>query len=67
MTGTVVLFNNAMGFDFLKPSDGSADVFTHFSAIQSKGYKSLKEGQKVEFDIVTGLKGKQADNVVVVD
>ena len=68
MKGVVIWFNNSKGFGFLKPDDGSPDVFAHFSAIQSKGYKSLKEGQRVEFDIEQGPKGKpQAANVAVVD
>lgn len=62
-TGTVAWFNNAKGFGFLK-HDGGADVFCHFSAIQTEGYKSLQENDPVEFDIVQGEKGPQAANVV---
>lgn len=60
--GTVRWFNNAKGYGFLGREDGP-DVFVHFSAIQTDGYKSLKEGQKVEFDIIQGTQGAQADNV----
>ncbi len=61
--GTVKWFNNAKGFGFLG-RDGGADVFVHYSSIQSDGYKSLKEGDEVEFDIIEGTKGPQADHVV---
>ncbi len=61
--GTVKWFNNAKGFGFLG-RDGGADVFVHYSSIQSDGYKSLKEGDEVEFDIIEGSKGPQADHVV---
>jgi len=61
--GTVKWFNNAKGFGFLG-RDGGADVFVHYSSIQSDGYKSLKEGDEVEFDIIQGTKGPQADHVV---
>jgi len=62
-TGTVKWFNNAKGFGFLG-REGGADVFVHYSSIQSDGYKSLKEGDEVEFDIIEGSKGQQADQVV---
>ncbi len=62
-TGTVKWFNDAKGFGFIKPDDGSEDLFAHFSAINMGGFKSLKEGQKVTFDIVDGQKGKQAGNI----
>jgi CspA family cold shock protein len=65
MKGTVKWFNSAKGFGFIGRPDGD-DVFVHYSAIQSSGYKSLKEGQKVEFEIVQGQKGPQAENVTVV-
>ena len=60
--GTVKWFNNAKGYGF-PGHDGGADVFVHFSSIQNAGYKSLKEGELVEFDIVQGDKGPQADSV----
>ena len=61
-TGTVKWFSNEKGYGFIAQSDGD-DVFVHFSAIQGEGYKSLQEGQEVEFEIVEGPKGKQAANV----
>jgi len=61
--GTVKWFNNAKGYGFLGREDG-ADVFVHYSSIQIDGYKSLKEGDEVEFDIIEGSKGPQADQVV---
>ncbi len=61
-TGTVKWFNNAKGYGFLG-REGGADVFVHYSSIQSEGYKSLKEGDPVEFDVVQGEKGPQADQV----
>jgi cold shock protein len=60
--GTVKWFNNAKGYGFLGRDDG-ADVFVHYSSIQLEGYKSLKEGDEVEFDIIQGSKGPQADQV----
>jgi CspA family cold shock protein len=60
--GTVKWFSNEKGYGFISQSDGE-DVFVHFSAIQSEGYKSLEEGQAVEFDVTDGPKGKQASNV----
>ena len=62
--GTVKWFNDAKGFGFITPDDGSEDLFAHFSAINMSGFKSLKEGQKVTFDVVQGPKGKQASNIV---
>ncbi|MBO9578341.1 MAG: cold-shock protein [Microbacteriaceae bacterium] len=62
-TGTVKWFNAEKGFGFISPDDGSADVFAHFSAIQGGGYRSLDEGQKVEFDTEQGPKGPQAANI----
>ena len=61
--GTVKWFNDQKGYGFITPESGK-DVFVHHSAIQGEGYKSLSEGQAVEFDITTGPKGEQAQNVV---
>lgn len=66
-TGTVKWFNDAKGFGFIKPDDGGEDLFAHFSAINMGGFKSLKEGQKVSFEIVDGQKGKQAGNIQTVE
>lgn len=63
MQGKVKWFNAEKGFGFIETSEGE-DVFVHFSAIQSEGYKTLDEGQSVEFDVVQGNKGPQAENVV---
>ena len=62
-TGTVKWFNESKGFGFISQDDGGADVFVHFSAIQGSGFKSLAEGQKVEFELQDGPKGPQAANV----
>lgn len=59
MTGLVKWFNESKGFGFITPDNGSKDVFVHFSAIQSGGFKTLNEGQKVEFSITAGAKGRQ--------
>ncbi|MDX7987145.1 cold shock protein CspG [Xenorhabdus sp. 12] len=64
MTGLVKWFNADKGFGFISPADGSKDVFVHFSAIQSNEYRTLDEGQKVEFTIEEGAKGPAAANVV---
>ncbi len=62
-TGTVKWFNESKGFGFISPSDGSKDVFVHFSAIASSGFRTLTEGQSVTFDVENGPKGPQAVNV----
>jgi CspA family cold shock protein len=62
-TGTVKWFNAEKGYGFIAPDDGSADVFAHYSAIATSGYRTLEENQKVEFDVKQGQKGLQADNI----
>ena len=62
-TGTVKWFNEAKGFGFITPDDGSKDVFAHFSAIASYGFRTLAEGQQVTFDVEDGPKGPQATNI----
>ncbi|MCU0810731.1 MAG: cold-shock protein [Thiobacillus sp.] len=62
-TGTVKWFNDSKGFGFITPEGGGDDLFAHFSAIQSSGFKTLTEGQRVNFDITTGPKGQQASNI----
>lgn len=64
-TGTVKWFNDAKGFGFISPEQGGEDLFAHFSAIQSQGFKSLTEGQRVNFDVTSGPKGKQASNIQI--
>jgi CspA family cold shock protein len=63
-TGTVKWFNDSKGFGFITPENGSKDCFVHHSAIQKSGFKSLAEGERVEFDVVDGQKGPAAERVV---
>ncbi len=62
-TGTVKWFNAEKGFGFIAPDDGGPDVFAHYSAIQSRGFRTLEENQKVEFEVTEGQKGPQAANI----
>ena len=62
--GTVKWFNDSKGFGFITPDQGGEDLFVHFSTIQGNGFKTLKEGQKVTFDVTRGPKGEQASNVM---
>ncbi|WOO50772.1 transcription antiterminator/RNA stability regulator CspE [Hafnia alvei] len=66
LKGNVKWFNETKGFGFISPEDGSKDVFVHFSAIASEGFKTLAEGQKVEFEVTDGAKGPSAANVVAI-
>lgn len=65
--GTVRWFNNAKGYGFIGPEDGSKDLFVHYSAVQLDGYKALHEGQQVEYEVVPGEKGPQAANVKLLE
>ena len=66
-TGQVKWFNNAKGFGFILPDDGGSDLFAHYSSIGMEGYKTLKAGQMVSFDIVEGPKGLHAANIIALD
>ena len=65
--GVVKWFNDVKGFGFITPDEGGEELFAHFSAIEMKGFKSLKEGQKVTFEVVEGPKGKQATHIKQVE
>ena len=65
--GTVKWFNDAKGFGFIEPEDGGEDVFAHFSAIQMDGFRTLKQGSRVSFELVQGPKGKLAQNITSVE
>lgn len=67
MQGKVKWFNNSKGFGFIVPNDQTIDVFAHFSQIQMDGYRTLKINQTVEFDLVDGEKGKQAQNIRLIE
>ncbi|MDP8566839.1 cold-shock protein [Methylophilus aquaticus] len=66
-TGSVKWFNDSKGFGFITPDNGGEDLFAHFSAIQSAGFKSLRENQRVSYEEATGPKGKQAANIQIVE
>ncbi len=66
-TGTVKWFNDSKGFGFITPEAGGDDLFAHFSAIQASGFKTLREGQRVSFDVTRGPKGQQASNIRPID
>jgi cold shock protein len=65
--GTVKWFNDVKGFGFIEPEEGGEDVFAHFSAIQMEGFRTLKQGSRVQFDLVDGPKGKLAQNICSVE
>ena len=66
-TGIVKWFSNAKGYGFISPDEGGDDIFAHFSSIEMDGYKSLKEGQRVQFDVSNGPKGLQASKICFAD
>jgi cold shock protein len=66
-TGTVKWFNDAKGFGFIEPEEGGDDVFAHFSAIQMEGFRTLKQGGKVSFELVQGPKGQLAQNIAPIE
>jgi CspA family cold shock protein len=66
-TGTVKWFNDAKGFGFIEPDQGGGDVFAHFSAIQMDGFRTLKQGSKVQYELIAGPKGMLAQNIQPVD
>ena len=66
-TGTVKWFNDAKGFGFIEPESGGEDIFAHFSAIQMEGFRTLKQGGRVSFEVVQGPKGQLAQNIVPAD
>jgi CspA family cold shock protein len=66
-TGTVKWFNDGKGFGFITPDAGGKDLFAHFSAIQGTGHKTLRENQKVSYDVTMGAKGEQAVNILAID
>jgi len=67
ITGTVKWFNDAKGFGFIEPEGGGDDVFAHFSAIQMEGFRTLKQGSKVSYELVQGPKGQLAQNILAVE
>lgn len=67
VNGTVKWFNDAKGFGFIEPENGGEDVFAHFSAIQMEGFRTLKQGGRVTFEIVDGPKGQLAQNILAID
>ena len=67
VTGTVKWFNESKGYGFITPDSGGDDLFAHFSAIQARGFKTLRENQKVSFDVTTGPKGKPATNITPIE